>query len=240
MKDIQLMRPHYRPNSKEPEEYTARRTALLYNVENRWDIDNHKQTIRWNAAGHVLKYYSALKSFGCPVDVVSEKKDFSRYPFLVAPAYQLVDQPLIDRLTQYVQAGGRLVLPCRTGQKDCRGQLGEDAWAGPIYNLIGARIIGYDVLPEPLRGKIKTNGKTYEWGVWAEWLEPGRGTSVLARYADQFYAGKVAATSRKLGQGHSDVCRGRLYRRRLGKRLTPSRLSVQKRFAAEFRRPIYC
>src|SRR2546428_581279 len=94
--------------------------------------------------------------------------------------------------------------------------------------------------PEPLRGKIKTNGKTYEWGVWAEWLEPGRGTSVLARYADQFYAGKVAATSRKLGQGHSDVCRGRLYRRRLGKRLTPSRLSVQKRFAAEFRRPIYC
>ncbi len=201
IKDMQLLRAARRPNAAEPKEYAARRTALLYNVDNRWDLDNHKQTTRWDSMGHVLKYHTALKTLGSPVDVIDESGDFAHYPFLVAPAYQLVDSQLSARWTKYAQDGGHLVLTLRTAQKDRRGHLWEGAWAQPIVDLIGARIPTYDVLPGNLTGKVESVGKTYEWGVWGESLEPRAGTNVLATYADQYYKGNVAAITRRLGKG---------------------------------------
>ena len=201
MNDVRLLRRHYQPGRKEPPDYAARRTGFLYNFDNRWDIDNHTQTVRWDTLGHLLRYYQALKSLGAPVDVITEEKDFARYPFLVAPAYQLVDEKLIGRLTAYVRAGGHLVLSCRTGQKDRRGQLFEAAWAGPINELIGAKIPFFDVLPAPVTGKVRVKDKEYAWMSWGEILEPAPGVTGLAHYADHFYAGKAAAVSRKLGAG---------------------------------------
>jgi len=199
--DITMLRSQYRPDAKTPPAYAARRTALLYNVENRWDMDNHKQTARWDSMAHVLKYYRGLKRLGCPIDVVTENKDFAGYPFLVAPAYQLLDENLVQRWTDYAQHGGHLVLTCRTAQKDRRGHLWEALWAGPIYSLIGASIPAYDILPIPVQAKVEASGKLYDWAVWGDQLYPQPGTTVLAKYADQFYAGKAAATTHALGKG---------------------------------------
>lgn len=201
MREIRLLRKQYHPNTAEPREYSARRSGLLYNVENRWDMDNHTQTTRWDSMGHLLRYYKALKSLGAPVDVIAEDKDFSRYPFLVAPAYQLVDAELVRRLETYARNGGHLVLSCRTGQKDRHGHLWEGAWAQPVHQLIGASIPNYDVLPKPYQGMVRSRGKSYAWASWGEMLEPAAGTATLAQYADHFYAGKPAAVSHKLGKG---------------------------------------
>jgi beta-galactosidase len=138
---------------------------------------------------------------GAPVDVVTEDKDLAAYPFLVAPAYQLVDRDLVARLTQYATGGGHLVLSCRTAQKDRRGHLWEAKWAEPIHDLIGASIPAYDLLPLPYKGEVRVGARRFTWGSWGETLDPRSGTTVLARYADQFYAGKPAAVTRKLGKG---------------------------------------
>ena len=153
--------------------------------------------------GHLLRYYRALKTLGCPVDVITEDRDFSRYKFLVAPAYQLLDEQLVARWTKYVQDGGHLVLTARTGQKDRRGQLWEGPWAAPITSLIGAKFSpqAFDLLPGSLKGKVTAQGKSYEWGSWGESLLPATGTQTLATYADQFYSGNAAVVSRKLGRG---------------------------------------
>ncbi|MBZ5594554.1 MAG: beta-galactosidase [Acidobacteriia bacterium] len=203
IKDVQLLRTLYKPNVPPPADYNARRTAFLYNFENRWDMENHKQTIRWDSFDHLLKYYRALKTLMAPIDVITEEKDFSKYPYLVAPAYQLIDKELIARLTRYAENGGTLILTCRTGQKDRRGQIWESLWAEPIYDLIGAAIPKYDVLPEGRNGKVSAAGKEYEWGSWADIIEPRPGTEMLASYADQFYKGSAAATSHRLGKGRA-------------------------------------
>jgi beta-galactosidase len=135
------------------------------------------------------------------VDVITEDKDFSPYRFLVAPAYQLLDQELVSRFRQFAERGGHVVLSARTGQKDRRGQLWEGPWAMPILDLIGARIPVYDVLPAPIQGNVRAGDKMYDWYTWADLLEPASGTTVLATYADQYYAGKAAAVSRPLGNG---------------------------------------
>lgn len=200
IKDVQLLRERYRPGAKEPAGYAARRTALLYDYENRWDIDNHRQTRRWDTHAHVLKHYKALKRLGCPVDV-GEDLELGRYPFAVAPAYQLVDETLVRRWTEYVKGGGHLVLSCRTGHKDRRGHLWEGPWAAPMRDLIGAAVDFYDTLPASLTGRVRRGDAAYEWATWGEILAPADGTRVLARYADQFYAERPAAVSRRLGKG---------------------------------------
>ncbi len=199
--EIEALRKHYRPDAKEPAAYGARRAALLYSVESRWDIDNHKQTKRWDTMGHLLKYYRALKRLGCPVDVITEEKSFDKYLFLIVPAMQCLDSNSIDRWTRYAENGGHLILTCRTGIKDRRGHLWEGPWAMPILDLIGAKVSFYDTLPAPHVGKIRAGRQTYDWISWAEVLEPGKGTTALAEHADQFYAGGVAAVTRPLGKG---------------------------------------
>lgn len=201
MSDVRELRKHYNPNAQEPESYAARHTAFLIAYDNRWDISNHKQTIRWDTVAHWMRYYRALKSVEAPIDVLTPDRDFSKHPFVVAPAFQLVDQELIRRFTDYVQGGGHLVLTCRTGQKDMQGHLWEGPWAMPILRLIGAKIPFYDDLPVGVDGHVSAAGKTYAWGTWADILQPDAGTEVLATYSDQFYAGRPAAVTRKLGKG---------------------------------------
>ena len=200
-RDIGTLRQHLKPNAPEPPAYAARRAGLLYNFENRWDIDNHKHNVRWDTMGHVFKHYRALKRLGCPVDVITEHKDFSRYPFLVVPAYQLVDSRLVQRWKDYAENGGHLVLTCRTGLKDRRGHFWEAPWAAPILDLIGAKISFYDTLPAPHSGKVGVGDQVFDWVTWADVLLPGEGTTALAHYKDQYYADGVAAVTRKLGRG---------------------------------------
>ncbi len=201
MSEIVELRKHYDPNAKEPADYAARRTAFLFSYDNEWDIDNHKQTTRWDTQAHWMKYYRALKSAMAPIDVITPDREFQNYPFAVAPAYQLMSEELVKRFTDYAQNGGHLILTCRSGQKNMAGQLREGRWAAAILPLIGARIPIYDVLPAPVEGHVEANGKTFSWGTWADVLEPDAGTDVLATYSDQFYAGKAAAITRKLGKG---------------------------------------
>ncbi len=201
MEEVRKMRTMYQPAAAEPADYAARRTAFLNSFENRWDMDNRKQTIRWDTIGHWMKYYRALKSMMVPVEVIDESKDFSKYRYLVGPSYQLVDADLIKRFRDFAEGGGTLILTCRTGQKDRRGHLWEALWAQPVYDLIGAAIPRYDVLPPGREGTVTAGGKSYRWGTWADILEPRAGTQTLATYADQFYRGSAAATSHALGKG---------------------------------------
>ena len=86
----------------EPAERAARRTGLMYEMSNHWEMENQKQTPQWKTLAHAQKYPNILKKMSCPVDVIGENADFSRFPFLLAPAYQLLDSALVDRWTEYV------------------------------------------------------------------------------------------------------------------------------------------
>jgi beta-galactosidase len=113
----------------------------------------------------------------------------------------LVDAGLVQRWQDYAANGGHLVITCRTGQKDRRGHLWEGPWAAPILDLIGAKIKFYDTLPAPVAGKVEADGQAHGWFSWGEVLAPNEGTTALAHYADQYYAGGVAAVTRTLGRG---------------------------------------
>jgi beta-galactosidase len=201
IEEIKKLRAAYNPNVFAPEVYLSRKTAILYNPDNRWEMDYQPQSNQWSFANHLKKYYSIIQSFTAPVDVISEDADFSQYPVLIAPAYQLLDKNLINRWTKYVEDGGHLVLTTRTAQKERTGQLWRSKWAEPIYDLLGVDNIFYDHMPMDKFGSIKMDEKDYEWNNWADILTTREGTQVWAKYSNQFYQGKAAVVHRKLGKG---------------------------------------
>lgn len=201
MKEIRELRKFYKPNIPVPSEYAARKTALLYNSDNVWETEVQKQTYQWDEIGLITRYYSALKTLCIPVDIISEERDLSTYPVVIAPAYQMVDRELIEKWKRYVENGGQLILTCRTGLKDRNGHLLEASWADAITSLIGAKISMYDVLGKETKAEVAFDGKTYLWNIWGDILEPYSGTETWATYTDQFYAGKPSVVHRKLGRG---------------------------------------
>lgn len=188
-------------SSSVPQEYLARKTAILYDPDNTVAINQNKQNQLWNTEAHVLKYYKSLKSFGAPVDFVRDTMDLSAYPVLVVPAYQQMSLELRDKLLAYVKAGGNLLMSCRTGHQDEKGHLWEAQHAEPIYPLIGASIAFYDLLRPYAADTVVMNGANYAWTTWGDVLKPEKGTESWASYAGDFYAGETAVTHRKLGKG---------------------------------------
>lgn len=199
--EIRQLRGTVPAKEVKPADYLARRTAILYRAENSWSINQQKQNATWNTMGHIEKYYRTLKSFGAPVDFIGEDHDFNAYPFLIVPAYQLADPELVNRWTQYAKQGGHLVLTCRTAQKDRFGRFPEAPFGAMLTELTGNELEFYDLLLPDDPGRVEMDGKSFAWNTWGEILRPGAGVDVWAAYQDEFYAGKPAVTTRRLGKG---------------------------------------
>ncbi|AXP81757.1 Beta-galactosidase BgaA [Mariniflexile rhizosphaerae] len=201
MSEINTLRKKYDAKATLPESYIKRKTGILFNADNVMGINLNKQTTEWNTEAHFLKYYKAVKSFGAPVDFVRDSTNFSNYPVLIAPAYQMIDQQMIDKLTNYAKNGGHLVLSCRSGIQNRKGHLWEAKFYEPMWQLIGAEIESYDLLMPHAPGKITFNNQEFEWVSWGDLLKPNKETETWARFQNNFYAGTPAVVSRKLGKG---------------------------------------
>ena len=201
MEEIRQLRKHYQPRENKPANYLARRTAILFNPENCWSIERQKQNATWNTLEHIDKYYRTLKSFGAPVDFISESKDLTDYPVVIIPAYQLADPTLVEQWKNYVEDGGNLVLTCRTAQKDRYGRLPEAPFGSMLTPLTGNDMEFYDLLLPQDPGVVQMDGKEYTWNTWGEIIKPAEDAQVWCTYTREFYEGKPAATFRKMGKG---------------------------------------
>ncbi len=199
--DMKLLRMEYDSSSVMPEVLSKRKTAILWSHDVMWDLDIQPQTTKWNTWRNRNNYTYAVKSTGAPMDFISENDNFSKYPFLIAPSYQLIDTVLISRLRDYVTNGGNLILTCRTGFKDKNGHFFETKWAEQLSSLTGSTVEFFDMLPAGTEGTVLWGNEDYSWDIWSEVLSPLKGAQVIATYSDQFYTGKPAATIRNLGYG---------------------------------------
>jgi beta-galactosidase len=201
IKEMKNLRAEYDSSASLPEQMAKRKTAVLWSHDVMWDLDIQKQTTQWNTWRHRNNYTAAVKSAAAPMDFISENDDFNAYPFLIAPAYQLIDSVLVLKWQRYAENGGHLILTCRTAQKDKNGHFFESGWSGPVRSLIGADIEFFDMLPPGNFATVRYHNTDYKWNIWGEILSPHKNNEVLAIYTDQYYAGKAAVTTHRLGKG---------------------------------------
>jgi beta-galactosidase len=201
IKEIESLRKQFKAVTDVPQKLSLAKTAILFQKENIWETNYQKQSRQWNSAFHVQKYYEALRSLQVPVDFIDEEGDFSKYKFLVIPAYQLVDDALVSKISKFAEKGGHVVVTCRFGQKDKNARLWEDQYQAPLKKLAGVNVRFFDMLPEDKYGKVAYSGKNFEWNNWAEVLDLEKETASLATYIDQFYKNGTAISQKKTGKG---------------------------------------
>jgi beta-galactosidase len=70
-----------------------------------------------------------------------------------------------------------------------------------MWPLIGAEVESYDLPMPHAPNQVELDGVQYEWSSWGDLLTPKAGTATWATHTGDFYAGKAAVVSRKLGRG---------------------------------------
>lgn len=199
--EMKKLRKAFASNVRMPIHLKKRKTALVWSHDNLWSMSRQGQTRQWNTLAFFQKYLEIVKSFGAPAEIIEESDDLNDYEVVIIPAFEMVDDALVNKWEAYVRQGGNLVLTARTGVKDKNGHLFQSAYGEKIYPFIDGTIDYFDHLLEHDTGVIESKQKLYYWNNWADLVNANDSKNVLATYTNQFYAGKSAVVGNKLGKG---------------------------------------
>ena len=172
--------------------------ALLKDYDNEWDA-------RLDAVHRRVKEFSEAEIFAAselthtPYDAVyvtdeTEARDLAKYPVALYPHPVIMTEKRAAMLKDYVAQGGTLIVGCRAGLKDERGQAVMLPQPGLLRELTGT-----DVRDFTFTSPNEDNDP--DAPVWNDILTPLEGTAVLDTYKTSYYAGEASLTEHRLGKG---------------------------------------
>ncbi len=173
--------------------------AMLHSYPDRWSVMWQKHHRDFDYIQHFIHYYRPLAERNIPVDVISDHASLDDYKLVIAPCLLILDDKLVESLTQFVKGGGHLILTLRTGMKDEYNALLPSRQPGPLSRLAGCRVEEYYALEKevPLFS-IWRDVERGNCSIWAERLEVGDEGHALASYAKSngWLDNKAAVTMR--------------------------------------------
>ena len=134
--------------------------------------------------------------------VFADTKDFSSYKMLVIPALYIADDALLQRISDYIRKGGRVVMTFKSGFANENAAVRWTMAPGPLREALGFHYQEFSNLAQPLTLK----GDPYQAGAdnkvqhWAEFLQLDT-AKALAYYDHQFFGRWPAITSNEYGAG---------------------------------------
>jgi beta-galactosidase len=154
-----------------------------------------------------LNYFRAFHRLGIPVDVVSPEADLSSYRLVIAPTLYVLHQSWVANLRRYVEDGGTLVIGARSGVKDASNRVVNMPLPGLLRELCGIEVSEYDALGRAVGSAIRFEPGVIESAevlcpihTWCDIIDPLE-AEVIARYAEEYYAGQPAITRNRFGKG---------------------------------------
>ncbi|MGO4109736.1 beta-galactosidase [Paenibacillus sp. YAF4_2] len=148
---------------------------------------------------NIKTLHRAFTKLGIMTDVLSENEDLTGYKLIVAPSLFLLDTALASKFDEYVKNGATLVVLPRTGVKNPNNVCWIQPLPGPLSESAGVTVAEYDPIGKD-KNSINWNNKSYSCSQWCDILTP-QGAEPVARYEDDFYAGKIAATVHTVDKG---------------------------------------
>lgn len=180
--------------------------AMLLSYEARFAFQIQANNPQFSYPDHFHQFYRALYHRHVPMDIVEPTADLSPYRLVVAPALHLVSGSIAANLQRFVAAGGVLVLTLRAGVKDESNAVVNQRLPGLLSDLCGVEVEEYDSLPPGVQNGLEftlpelTTAHPPAASVWCDVLK-AHGATVVARYTQDYYAGKPAITLNRFGQG---------------------------------------
>ncbi len=187
---------------------TPAQTALIFDWENRWAVNDAKGPRRDKQYEEtVMEHYSALRKIGLDVDIIDQGKDFSAYKLIVAPMLYLIKPGVAEKFKRFVENGGTLLMTYWSGIVDENDLCFRTGFPGPLRKLAGVWAEEIDALYPGESNTIQMNqdnelGITgnYKCGFLLDLLH-AETADVQAVYGKDFYAGRPALTRNKVGKG---------------------------------------
>jgi beta-galactosidase len=136
--------------------------------------------------------------------------DLSGYKIVLAPTLWVVPGWLEAALRSYVANGGHLFLSMRSGSKNGANQYTSRTLPGPFADIAGIVVRQWDVSCGLGETSLQSSTATFAISqsqprICDILLPNGTSTTVLATYADGYYAGKAALTRNMYGSSGGTV-----------------------------------
>lgn len=189
-------------------EYAAK-VGILRDYDNKWDTDYdnwHKRVDSFSQDS----LFMAFQKLHTPFNYIYlhenlKLEELKKYDVLFYPHATILTKERTALLEEYVAAGGKLVMGCRTGYKDLTGKCVMDRLPGLASKVTGTDIPEYSfVSPEDGHVYVDWNGEKIEAAIFNDLLEPaGEQAKVLGTYADSYYAGTPALIRNRFGKGEA-------------------------------------
>ncbi len=177
--------------------------AMLMDYNDLWAIDHQPHREGFDYLRYLFVFFRACQKLGLNVDLVSREADWSEYTILLAPTAHLGSEKLAQRLHDFAEQGGTVMLGIRSGFKTSTNVVTDLPLPGVFKGLVGATVAQWHPLPSgvsyPLQSEILNTSS--EVTFWAEALNPDSGTNVLASYETEPFQGKAAITQKQIGNG---------------------------------------
>jgi beta-galactosidase len=186
---------------------TPAETAVVYDWQNRWALDDAKGFLQQKTAYHdtVVSHYAAFWRQGIPVDVIdstliAKPGNIDKYRLLVAPMLYMLRPGVAEAIGNFVQQGGTFIATYITGNVDENDLCFSGGFPGPLRGTLGIWCEEVDSLYPEDRNALVWKGKRYEAFDFCERIH-AEGAAVLGTYGDDFYAGQPALTVNSHGKG---------------------------------------
>lgn len=181
--------------------------AMLLSYDSRFAFQIQPNNPHFSYPEHFHQIYRAFYQHHVSMDISAPNANLFPYKLIIAPALHLVTDEVADNLKRYVQAGGTLVVTQRTGVKDETNTVVNQRLPGLLAELCGVEVEEYDSLSSQMQNSIEfTNpelsGACATVGVLCDVLQPTTAT-VIARYTQDYYAGKPAITLNQFSAGRA-------------------------------------
>ena len=175
--------------------------ALIYNPDNIYAWKIQPQSTAFDIHHEHFRLYQGFIRHNVAIDVVDIRNNIEQYKVILLPTPFLLTKPQIDKLSQFIQAGGIVISSFRAGIKDYDNSVYFNQ-VNPWLDLLGLK--AYYIESLGLNNQVDVvaeDGTRYTSGVWRDMLEATNDKSkILYRYSDEF-ANYAAASQTRIGQG---------------------------------------
>lgn len=211
-RDVAALGEAYRPLADVIGSEVRSDVAILYDWEAKWgyNFTSGMDPVRMPYDRVAMDHYRAFFEMGMNVDVRNPLADLGGYRLVIAPTLWLLREGVAERLRAYVEGGGCLVATPYFGWADRHNRMQLGGWPGEgLREVFGVWNEENDGPPyagtrgiRPAAGSWLAGAGTLTSAGVASILH-AEGATVLATYADDFYAGTPAITDHTFGRGRA-------------------------------------
>ncbi len=179
--------------------------AMLLSYDSRFAFQIQPNNPQFSYYWHFYHLYRSLHQRNVLLDVLSPSDDLSSYKLVLAPAFHVVAEAESENLRRFVEAGGVLLVTPRSGAKDTSNAVVNQPLPGLLAGLCGVEVEDYDSLMPDMKNEVAWSAPGRELpntptDTWSDILH-STSAQVVARYRQDYYAGKPAVTLNRYGKG---------------------------------------